>query len=98
MTKSYSFRPDDTVPPGATLRKALADRDMSQADLAARTGLTEKTISQIINGVAPISVDMADKLELMLGVPTAEVGVTPGIVVGRLPARRMPAFKRNERS
>jgi plasmid maintenance system antidote protein VapI len=42
---------------------------MSQSDLSLRTGLTEKTISQIINGVAPISYDTALKLEAALGLP-----------------------------
>ncbi len=34
-----------------------------------RTGLAEKTISQIINGIAPISYETADKLEMVLGIP-----------------------------
>ena len=35
-----------------------------------RTGLAEKTISQIINGIAPISYETAEKLELVLGIPS----------------------------
>jgi Zn-dependent peptidase ImmA (M78 family)/transcriptional regulator with XRE-family HTH domain len=35
-----------------------------------RTGLAEKTVSQIINGLAPITLDTADKFELALGIPS----------------------------
>ncbi|MDA1015604.1 MAG: helix-turn-helix domain-containing protein [Planctomycetota bacterium] len=65
----YPFTPDYAIAPGATLAETLAAKGMSQTELAARTGLTEKTISQIINGVAPISFDSALKLEAALGVP-----------------------------
>jgi HTH-type transcriptional regulator / antitoxin HigA len=65
---SYTFSPDYAVPPGETLKEMLEDRRISQADLSHRTELTEKTISQIIKGVAPITYDTAEKLELVLGV------------------------------
>lgn len=67
--RKYAFSPDYAVAPGATLAETLATKRMSQSDLSLRTGLTEKTISQIINGVAPISYDTALKLEAAIGVP-----------------------------
>jgi plasmid maintenance system antidote protein VapI len=69
MTKTYPYEPDYAVPPGTTLRDTLEEKGLSQADLALRTGLAEKTISQIVNGVAPITYETAEKLELVLGVP-----------------------------
>ena len=63
------FNPDYSVAPGATLKEALEDRGLSQSDLCLRTGLAEKTISQIINGVAPISYETAEKLEFATGIP-----------------------------
>jgi addiction module HigA family antidote len=42
---------------------------MSQAGLARRIGHAEKTISEIIHGKAPITPEMAVKLETVLGVP-----------------------------
>lgn len=42
MTDRFVFDPDYVVPPGATLREALEERDTSQANFALRTGLTEK--------------------------------------------------------
>lgn len=69
MSSKYPYQPDYAVPPGATLKETLEAKTLSQADLALRTGLAEKTISQIINGIAPISYDTAAKLELVLGIP-----------------------------
>lgn len=65
----YSFDPDYAVAPGATLKETLDAMGMSQADLCVRTGLAEKTVSQIVNGVAPVTLDTADKFELALGIP-----------------------------
>src|SRR5580692_1207346 len=69
MVTKNGFAPDYAVPPGETLRESLEMKGLSQIDLAVRTGLTEKTISQIINGVAPISYETAEKLEMVLGSP-----------------------------
>lgn len=67
--RRYAFSPDYAMAPGATLAETLSAKGMSQSDLSLRTGLTEKTISQVVNGVAPISYDTALKLEAALGVP-----------------------------
>lgn len=69
MPKKYSFVPDYAVPPGDTLKEVLEVKGLSQADLACRTGLTEKMVSQIINGGTPITYEVAAKFELALGVP-----------------------------
>ena len=69
MAKTYPFEPTFAIPPGETLRETLEFKGLSQKDLATRTGLAEKTISQIINGVHSLSFDTASKLERVLGVP-----------------------------
>jgi HTH-type transcriptional regulator/antitoxin HigA len=69
MEKKFGFRPDYAVPPGGTLKEALDEQGMSQSDLAVRTGLTEKTISQMINGIAPITYETSEKLEMATGIP-----------------------------
>jgi HTH-type transcriptional regulator/antitoxin HigA len=71
MTKQYTFAPDYLVHPGDTLKEVLDERGLSQADLSLRTGMAEKTISQIVNGVAPISHETAGKFELVTGVPAS---------------------------
>jgi len=71
MATKFAFNPDFNVPPGATLKETLDAKGLSQADLSIRTGLAKKTISQIINGVAPISYETSEKLELVTGVPAS---------------------------
>lgn len=63
------YEPDYAVPPGATLRSTLAKLGMTQADLAARTGLSLKHINQIAQGVAAISHETALLFEKATGVP-----------------------------
>ena len=64
-----SYVPTEVSPPGETLRELLEEREISQADLAARMGRPKKTISEIVNGKAAITPDTALELELVLGVP-----------------------------
>jgi HTH-type transcriptional regulator / antitoxin HigA len=61
--------PDYAIPPGETLRDRLADLGMSQAELATRTGLSTKHVNQILQGVAHISADTAQRLEPVTGIP-----------------------------
>lgn len=70
MTKaSLKYEPDYAVAPGATLKEILEEKGISQSLLAVRADMAEKTISQIINGVAPITYETAEKFELALGIP-----------------------------
>ena len=52
MASINTFSPDYAVAPGETLREVIEAKGISQTDLAIRTGLADKTISQIMNGVA----------------------------------------------
>ncbi len=63
------YVPDIVSPPGETLEELLEERRISQAELAERTGLTPKTINEIIKGKAPITPDTALLLERVLGTP-----------------------------
>lgn len=67
----FSYDPDFVSPPGGSLEDLLEEREMTQAELATRTGLSKKTVNEIINGKAAISADSAQKLELALGVPSS---------------------------
>jgi HTH-type transcriptional regulator/antitoxin HigA len=71
MATKYSFAPDYIIPPGETLKETLEAKGMSQTDLAVRTGMADKTVSQIINGLASISYEIAEKLEMATGVPAS---------------------------
>ena len=68
-TTSHAFRPDYAIPPGETLRDRLGQIDVSQADLAARSGLSTKHVNQIIQGIAPITQETAVILERVTGMP-----------------------------
>ena len=55
------------------LRMARADRGWTQADLAARVGVTRKTINTVENGVFVPSTILALKLARALGMTVEEV-------------------------
>lgn len=54
--------------PGEILQKTLDANEMSQKDLAIRTGLTPKTINEIIKGKNPVTHETAIKFERVFGV------------------------------
>jgi HTH-type transcriptional regulator / antitoxin HigA len=60
---------DYNVTPGEVLRRELAARGVSQADLAARAGISAKHLNQVVQGAVPLSTDTALRLERTLGLP-----------------------------
>lgn len=69
--QEHHFEPDYAVPPGRTLRARLKQISVSQAELAARAGLSTKHVNQIMQGVAPITAETALILERVTGTPAA---------------------------
>jgi addiction module HigA family antidote len=63
MDSSTSFKPTTVPHPGETVQEYLDFYEWSQRDLARRTGLAPKTISEICNGKAPITPTTALALE-----------------------------------
>ena len=59
------------IHPGETIAEILEDRNMTQKELAIRTGFTEKHISTVINGMKSISAKLALGLEHALDVPAS---------------------------
>lgn len=59
------------IPPGATIREQLEDRGMSQKEFAARMAMSEKHISHLINGTVQLTTDVANRLEMVLGIPAS---------------------------
>jgi HTH-type transcriptional regulator/antitoxin HigA len=53
------FNPDYAIAPGETLREELEGLQMTQAELAERTGLSTKHVNQIVQGIAPLTTDTA---------------------------------------
>lgn len=66
MERSRSFI---ATPPGATIKEQIVDRGMNQKELAARMGMSEKHISKLINGEVQLTIDVARRLEMVLGLP-----------------------------
>jgi len=59
------------TPPGATIKEQLEDRGMTQKDFALHMDMSEKHISQLINGKVQLTPDVALRLESVLGVPAS---------------------------
>lgn len=65
------FMPMIAIPPGETIRENMELLGMNQVELAARLGITQKHLSNILNGNAPITYETALKLEAVIG-PSAQ--------------------------
>lgn len=59
------------IPPGATIKEQLADRGMSQKEFAIRMNLSEKHVSQLINGKVELTPEVANHLEMVFGIPAS---------------------------
>ncbi len=68
MTKT-EYNPTSYSPPGETLGDILEERGITQKELSIKLGRSDKNLSQIVNGKAPITPDLALDLERVLGTP-----------------------------
>lgn len=59
------------TPPGVTIQEQLDDRGMTQKKFAKRIDISEEYISKLIDGEVHLTPEMAEKLELVLGVPAS---------------------------
>ncbi|WP_084518143.1 ImmA/IrrE family metallo-endopeptidase [Microtetraspora niveoalba] len=64
-----SGAPDYAVPPGETIREYLDELGMTQRELATRLGLSAKHVNRLIQGLVPLSHEIAQRLELVTGMP-----------------------------
>lgn len=62
-----SYIPNIAIHPGKVLEKALLRSNMTQKELSIRLGISEKHLSQIINGETSITTETALLLEIVLG-------------------------------
>lgn len=69
--ENNEFLPMIAIPPGETIKENMEFLGMTQKELAARMGITEKHVSAILNGKASITYDTAINLENIFG-PSAE--------------------------
>ena len=69
--KLHGFNPNIAIPPGETLEEFLESFGMTNVELSKRIGLTQKTISEIVKGKAPITAETSLKLENVFGTPAS---------------------------
>ena len=67
--KKTGISTDLIIHPGETIADVLEERGMTQAELAARTGVSAAYVSNVIKGKKDISANFAFALEYALGVP-----------------------------
>ena len=67
MSNSDTFMPDWASPPGATVVDILARRRLPKAEFAQRLGYTLSETNKLLQGAAPLTIDVAEKLEVILG-------------------------------
>lgn len=70
MEKSSGLSPDLIIHPGETIKELLEEKEMTQEELAVRTGYSAKHISEVISGKKDISSKMANALEYVFNIPT----------------------------
>ena len=67
MNNIQSYNEIMAFHPGYYIAEIIEDMEITQAEFAIRMGTTPKTLSQLVNGQANISNDLAQKLSTMLG-------------------------------
>ncbi len=65
-----TYNPNKAIHPGVTLADVLGASSMTQSELAERTGLTPKTISEIVQKKNPITPETATKFASVFGTST----------------------------
>lgn len=71
MAKDYEFQPDWCSVPGDTMTDILEERDLSLFEFAQRMGHTLKHARDMLNGRATITIEIAGRLETVLGASAA---------------------------
>ena len=59
------------LPPHELLALALRERGLSQADLVRRTGIAKATVSDLVSGKRPFTVDQMHRVGSIFGLPAA---------------------------
>lgn len=68
MSKELTYKDIIAFHPGSYVEEIIDDLNITQKEFAGRLGVSEKTVSKIVNCEEPISQDMANKLSKITGV------------------------------
>jgi addiction module HigA family antidote len=69
MTKQNEYFPQSVPHPGLDLSEKLEELELDPKEFATRTGISEKTISDILKGNISITAEMAEQFENVLRIP-----------------------------
>ncbi len=69
MANSFAYEPQSTIHPKETILEYLSDRQWNQRELARRSGLSTKTVSELCSGKTSITAPTALALELVFDRP-----------------------------
>lgn len=67
MSSTTTFQPRWLSAPGETIVDLLRQRNVSDTDFASQIGRTDDQVRQLLNGTAPVTTELADKLENVVG-------------------------------
>lgn len=70
MSKNNKFN-EYILAPEETILELLEVNSMNQLDLASKIGITKEIVNKIINGSAPITTELALKIENEFNIPTS---------------------------
>ena len=65
------YVPDYGIPPGETLLETIKYLGVSKTELAKCMECSKEVINEIIKGTEPITPDIAQQLELAVGIPAS---------------------------
>ena len=71
MEKMNGLSLDFIIHPGETIKEVIEEKNMTQEELAIRTGFSPKHVSEVVNGKKGISPSFAKSLEYVLGMPAS---------------------------
>lgn len=66
-----SFTPDVAIAPGRTIQNEIVNLEMTQREFAERLWISEKHLSQLINGKVWLTFEIAQKLEQITNIPAS---------------------------
>ena len=94
-TKITGISRDLIIHPGETISDILVERGITQAELAARTGVTPAYVCNVIAGKKDISAKFAFALEYALGVSKSFwiSGINGGFIVSLIVSQSTPLKK-----
>ena len=71
MTSDHGFSPNWVSAPGDTITDILKERDLSVAEFSEQVGYSREDTLAVLEGRAAISIELAERLEEVLGAPAA---------------------------